>query len=131
MKATIENDRFELQSVADAVETLASNSKCLQQQHVSKTCECAISRSNVLQQPYGREARLPKRCKYHRNVQLCIQTVAKAIENKGSQGILFDALNIFFDPSPAHVSSTMTNSKRGVKGNLCLAINILLFGLAC
>ena len=66
--------------------------------NVSKTYECMISRSNVLQEPCGREAPLPKRCKYHRKARLCFQTVAWAIKNKDSKSF-FDALNIICDPS--------------------------------
>jgi hypothetical protein len=98
MQATIENKRFELQSVAEAVETAASSSKC--SQNVKKNCECTISRSNVLQKLYEREAPLPKQCNYLRNAQSCLQTVARAIENKGLQGnIFFDALDIFLIPT--------------------------------
>ena len=67
-------------------------------------CECSISRFNVLQKPYGREAPLPKRCKYHRNAQLCLQTVARAIENKGFQGIFFLMPYFFWSLTRLHPS---------------------------
>ena len=98
-----------------------------------KPCECSISRSNVLQKPSGREAPLPKRCKYHRNARFCLQTVARSIENKRFQFFfVFGCLkDIFLIPHPNIGINMLRHPIKTAKQVTCQKLPKYILSWAC
>ena len=70
--------------------------------NVNKPCECSISRSNVLQKPYGREAPLAKRCNTTEMLAFVVlsPSFCKGHRKQGIPGeYFFGCLKyVFFDP---------------------------------